>query len=130
MRIEIPRCLLLLAAIAMPPLTAAADDMKKAADAAQVFVYAKESGNEALIKHLTTPEQFNRLQESAAGGDTRLRENVRVKQVEITNVHGDRATARATYSEKHKRGSSEQEVHLIRVDGEWKVTTPPDDGGK
>lgn len=123
-------CSFPLIAIVLMPFSTAAEDLREARDAAEVFVYAKEAQNKDLLKYVTTPEQFKQIQDAESRGDVKPRENVYIKKIEITEVGGDRATARAFYNGKHERGSAEQDVHLIRVDGEWRVTTPPEDGGE
>ncbi len=113
------------------PATAAQarDSLEEAADMAEVFVYGRESKNEALLREISDPEQYEAMEKIRAEQNTKLNENVRVDNVEITNVDGDRATATATYSQIHHKGKQQTQVHLRRVDGKWQVTTPPDSSG-
>ncbi len=107
----------------------ARDSLEEAADMAEAFVYGQQSKNEALLREISDPEQYEAMEKIRAEQNTKLNENVRVDGVEITNVDGDRATAKATYTQKHNKGKQEAQVHLRRVDGKWQVTTPADSPG-
>ena len=106
----------------------ARDSLKEAADTAEVFVYGQQSKNEALLREISDPEQYEAMEEMRSQDKGNPNENVRVNDVEITEINGDRALAKATYSKKHSgyyKGETQTDVHLQRVDGQWQVTTPP-----
>jgi len=107
----------------------AGDSLEEAADMAEVFVYGQQSKNEAVLREISDPEQYEAMEKIRAEQNIKLNENVHVDGVEITNVDGDRATAKATYSQKHNKGKQQTQVHLQRVNGKWQVTTPPDSSG-
>ena len=107
----------------------ARDSLEEAADTAEVFVLGEQSKNEALLREISDPEQYEAMEKIRAEQNIKLNENVRVDDVEITNVDGDRATAKATYSQIHNKGKHQTQVYLRRVDGKWQVTTPPDSSG-
>lgn len=100
------------------------EPLKEAADMAEVFVYGQQSKNEALLREISDPKQYEAMEKLRAQDKGEPNENVRVEGVEITDIDGDRATAKATYSKKHSKGKSQADVHLKRVDGKWQVTTP------
>ena len=104
----------------------ARDSLEDAADMAEVFVYGRESKNEALLREISDPEQYEAMKKMRAEQNTKLNENVRVDDVEITVVDDDRVTAKATYSQIHNKGKQQAQVHLRRVDGKWQVTPLPD----
>jgi len=104
----------------------ARDSLEEAANMAEVFVYGRESKNEALLREISDPEQYEAMEKIRAEQNTKLNENVRVDDVEITTVDGDRVTAKATYSQIHNKGKQQAQVHLRRVDGKWQVTPLPD----
>lgn len=103
----------------------ARDSLQEAADTAEVFVYGQQSKNEALLREISDPEQYEAMEEMRSQDKGNPNENVRVNDVEITEINGDRALAKATYSKKHSKGETQTDVHLQRVDGQWQVTTPP-----
>jgi DNA-binding protein H-NS len=103
----------------------ARDSLQEAADMAEVFVYGQQSKNEALLREISDPEQYEAMEEMRSQDKGNPNENVRVNDVEITEINGDRALAKATYSKKHSKGETQTDVHLQRVDGQWQVTTPP-----
>ena len=94
---------------------------------AGVFVFGRESKNEALLREIFDPGQYEAMEKIRAEQNTKLNENVHVGDVEITNVDGDRVTAKATYSQIHNKKKQQPQVHLRRVDGKWQVTKPPSD---
>lgn len=102
----------------------ARDSLEDAADTAEVFIYGKQSKNEALLREISDPEQYEAMEKIRAEDKGKPNENVRVEDVEITNIDGDRATAKATYSQKRGKGTKQADVHLQRVNGKWQVTTP------
>ncbi len=55
---------------------------------------------------------------------------MRVEDVEITNINGDRAMAKATYSMIHGGKTKQVDVYLRRVNDKWIVTTPADAKGE
>lgn len=106
---------------------AAADDaMTQAKDTAEVFVYGREAKNEALLREISDPDQYESMAGKRAGADRKLNENIRVEDVEVTQIDGDRAIAKARYRQKNTKGVKSADVHLKRVDGKWQVTTAPD----
>jgi len=117
-------CLLVL------PATGAEDSLEQAADTAEVFLYGKTSENEALMRYVSDPEQYEAMAKERSENQGKPNENVRVEKVEITDIEGNRATARATYKTKHKKGRKQEDIQLIRIDGKWEVTTPPESGGE
>ncbi len=102
----------------------AGDSLEEAADLAEVFVYGQQSKNEAVLREITDPDQYEAMQKIRAEDKGSSNENVRVDDVEFTEIDGDRATARATYSRIHGKEKKQTEVHLQRIGGEWRVTTP------
>lgn len=108
------------------PATAADDPLTEAKDTAEVFVYGREAKNEALLREISDPEQYEAMAGKRAETDRTLNENVRVDDVEITQIDGDRAVAKAKYRQKNVKGVKSADVYLKRVDGKWQVTAPPD----
>lgn len=98
---------------------------QQAADTVEVFIYGKTSKNEALLREISDPNVFEAMAEQRADNNDPLNENVKVHAVDITEIDGDRAIATATYSKKHTKTKQQADVHLIRVDGKWQITTPP-----
>ena len=117
----------LIACISTP--AGANDAIEEAADTAEVFVYGRESKNEALLREISDPEQYEAMAGARADTNRKLNENVHVDNVEITQIDGDRAVAKATYRQKNAKGRKSADVHLKRVDGKWQVTTPPEAAG-
>lgn len=108
-------------------VAAAADDtITEAKDTAEVFVYGREAKNEALLREISDPEQYEAMAGKRAETDRKLNENVRVEDVEVTQIDGDRAVAKARYRQKNAKGVKSADVYLKRVDGKWQVTAPPD----
>ncbi len=114
-----------LASISVPAV-AADDAITEAKDMAEVFVYGRESKNEAVLREISDPDQYETMADQRAKTDRKLNENVQVEDVEITQIDGDRAVAKTTYRQKNAKGRKNAEVHLKRVDGKWQVTTPPE----
>lgn len=108
------------------PAAAADDAITEAKDMAEVFVYGRESKNEALLREISDPDQYETMADQRAKTDRKLNENVQVEDVEITQIDGDRAVAKTTYRQKNAKGRKNAEVHLKRVDGKWQVTAPPE----
>ncbi len=106
--------------------TAADDTLTEAKDTAEVFVYGREAKNEALLREISDPEQYEAMAGKRAETARKLNENVRVEDVEITRIEGDRAVAKAKYRQHNTKGVKSADVHLKRVDGKWQVTAPPD----
>jgi len=104
----------------------AGDSAEDAAATAEVYVYGLESKNEALLREISDPDEYEAMAKDRAESKRGLNENVRVSDVELIEVHGDRAVARATYTTKHKKGSEQADVQLKRVNGKWEVTTAPE----
>jgi len=104
--------------------------LEKAADTAEVFVYGRESKNEALLREISDPDQYDAMAHSREESHRKLNENVRVTDVEITETTGDRAVAKATYEQIQSKEKSSAVVHMKRVDGKWEVTTPPEPAAK
>ncbi|MFT4561466.1 MAG: hypothetical protein ACI9BW_001207 [Gammaproteobacteria bacterium] len=124
-------CLLFGVALCVTSELSAKDSIEQqAADTAEVFIYGQQSNNEALLREISSPTEFEAMAKQRAESTQRLNENVKVERVEITEIEGDRAVAKATYSEKHRKSEHQSDVHLKRVDGRWQVTTPPESGGK
>lgn len=120
------RLLLLLCTVcACPGIAAAADDMRDAADTAEVYVYGKDAKDEALLQHLTDPDAYDAMAKSRSEDKSRPRENVRVKDVDVTPIDDTHAVARTTVTEKHRGGTRVEEVPLVKKDGKWQVTNPP-----
>ena len=105
---------------------AAEDSISEAADTAEVFVYGREAKNEALLREISDPDQYESMAGKRAEVNRKLNENVHVEDVEVTQIDGNRAVAKATYRQKNAKGVKSADVHLKRVDGRWQVTTPPD----
>lgn len=111
--------------------SAAAQDLRvEAAETAEVFVYGRESKNEALLREISDPNAYDGMARTRAENNRKLNENVRVDAVEMIEMAGDRAVARATYSTIHGKGHQQTDVELKRVDGRWQVTTPPEEAGE
>lgn len=109
----------------------ARDPVLEAAETAEVFVYGKQAKNEALMRAISDPEQYEAMAEQRSKDGGAPNEDIIIDSVEITEIDGDRATAKATYSPKHnKKTRTQADVHLIRVDGKWEVTQPPEHGGE
>jgi hypothetical protein len=104
----------------------ARDSTVEAAETAEVFVYGRESKNEALLREISDPQAYDAMAKTRAESDQKLNENVRVDKVEMIEIDGDRAVARATYSNIHGKGHKQTDVELKRVDGKWEVTAPPE----
>ncbi len=104
----------------------AADSLEEAADTAEVFVYGREAKNEALLREISDPDQYEAMAGQRADTNRALNENVHVDDVEITQIDGNRAVAKATYRQKNAKGRKSADVHLKRVDGKWQVTAPPE----
>jgi hypothetical protein len=87
---------------------------QQAADTAEAFVYGQQSKNEALLREISGPAEFEAMAKERAESNQRLNENVDVdvEHVEITAIDGDRAVAKTTYSEKHRKGTHQSDVHL------------------
>jgi hypothetical protein len=120
----------LASSLLMFPAFGAQDSLEEAADTAEVFLYGQQSENEALMRYVSDPEQYEAMAKERAENQGKPNENVTVEKVEITDIEGNRATARATYKTKHKKGRKHEDIQLIRVDGKWEVTTPPESGGE
>jgi hypothetical protein len=103
---------------------------REAADTVEVFVYGQQSQNEDLLREISKPKDFEDMRKARAESDMQLNENVTVEDVEITQMDGDRATAKATYSTKHSKSRNQADVHLQRVDGKWQVTKAPNPTAK
>lgn len=101
------------------------DSLEEAADTAEVFVYGREAKNEALLREISDPDQYEAMAGQRADTNRALNENVHVDDVEITQIDGDRAVAKATYRKKNAKGRKSADVHLKRVNGRWQVTAPP-----
>jgi hypothetical protein len=114
-----------LCASAIAPV-GANDASQEAADTAEAFVYGRESKNEALLREISDPDQYEAMAGKRADTDRKLNENVHVDDVEIMQIDGDRAVAKATYRQKNAKGRKSADVYLKRVDGKWQVTTPPE----
>lgn len=99
---------------------------RQAADTAEAFVYGQQSKNEALLREISSPKDFEDMRKARGDKDIPLNENIIVRDVEITEIDGDRATAKATYTKRHSKSRTQADVHLQRVDGKWKVTKAPD----
>ena len=99
---------------------------RQAADTAEVFVYGQQSKNEALLREISSPKDFEDMRSARGVKDIPLNENIIVRDVEITEIDGDRATAKATYTKRHSKSRTQADVQLQRVDGKWKVTKAPD----
>lgn len=94
-------------------------------DMAEAFVYGRESKNEDVLREISDAEAYEEMAKARSESDTELNENVHVDDVEITEIDGDRAVARAKYHKKNTKGSKSADVHLRRVDGQWQVSAPP-----
>lgn len=108
------------------PAIAADDTITEAKDMAEAFVYGRESKNEALLREISDPDEYEGMAGKRAETDRKLNENVQVEDVEVTQIEGDRAVAKATYRQKNAKGRKSADVYLKRVDGKWQVTAPPD----
>ena len=100
-------------------------EIQEAMDTAEVYVYGREAKNEALLKEISDPDAYDTMAEKRGNSTSPVNENIKMQDVEITRVEGDRAVARATYGNRHGKQRQSTEVHLQRVDGKWQVTTPP-----
>ena len=72
----------------------AGDSAEDAAATAEVYVYGLESKNEALLREISDPDEYEAMAKDRAESKRGLNENVRVSDVELIEVHGDRAVAR------------------------------------
>lgn len=103
----------------------AGDDPQALTDTVEVFVYGLQSKNEALLREISAPSQYDAMAQERTNNNAAVNENIKVDHVEITNIDGDRASATAIFSQKHSKKKGQATVNLIRIDGTWKVTTPP-----
>ena len=85
---------------------------QQAADTAGAFVYGQQSKNEALLREISGPAEFEAMAKERAESNQRLNGNVDVEHVEITAIDGDRAVAKTTYSEKRRKDTPQSDVHL------------------
>jgi len=108
----------------------ARDSIKEAADTAEVFIYGQQSQNEDLLREISDPKQYEAMKIRRAQDKRKPNENVRVEDVEITNINGDRAMAKATYSMIHGKKTKQTDVYLRRVNDKWIVTTPANARGE
>ena len=76
------RSLLMSLALVVGSTVAAEDSMQDAADMAEVFVYGRESKNEALLKEISDPKQYEAMAEQRKEKNSKLNENVEVDKVE------------------------------------------------
>ncbi len=119
-----------LVALMVAATSHARDAVEDAAATAEVFVYGHQSKNEALLREISDPDQYEAMAKDRSSEEGEPNENVHVDSVEITDLDGDRATAKATYSKQHSKGKKQAQVHLRRVNGEWQVTKPPEAGNE
>lgn len=108
----------------------ARDALKEAAETAEAFVFGQQAKNEALLREISDPDRYEAMARDRSDHAGAVNENIRIDNVEITRIDGNRVTAKATYSKKHGKKKHQMEVHLIRVDGKWQVTTPQRSGGE
>lgn len=111
--------------LALAAAPAVAGDAGEAADTAEVYIYAKEAGNEALLEHLSDPDRYDEMAAGRRTADAPRRENIEIEAIEVEQVDDAHAVARTRYRPKHGGPSAREEVHLIQRDGRWQVTAPP-----
>lgn len=120
------RSLFMVVFLMSPAHAETTDDLQRAADTAEVYVLSKGAKDEGVLKALSDPDQYAKMAEERAADPAPAREDLRVDDVEVTQIGADRAVARTTYSKIHHDDAETEEVYLIKRDGQWQITAPPE----
>lgn len=97
----------------------------EAALTAEAYAVAKSAGNEAVMKHLSDPSQYDAMAKARAENPGPRRENLHVDEVQVEHLDETHAIARPQYHEKHTGATGQEEFHLELKNGKWQVTNPP-----